>query len=210
MIGSSWLSRHGRRRRLVAAALAAISVIAVLETISPGPATPTVLVASRDLTPGPLRAEDFQPATLDPPPAGAVLTIGAGQTLATPMRQGEPLTDARLLTSYRLPPGMVATPVRIADADAAALLSPGSRITLLAAYDPATPARQIAPDTTVLTIPGAAAQETDSPIDRSLGAGAGSRAGTLIVVATTPTQAADLATAQAHARLSLTIKSNSE
>ncbi|MFC7102230.1 hypothetical protein ACFQQB_18315 [Nonomuraea rubra] len=123
----SWLSRHGRRRRLVAAALAAVSVIAAFVATRPTGFAPTVLVASRDLSPGPLNPADFHPAALAPPPAGAVRTIPAGQTLATPMRKGEPLTDVRLLASYRLPPGLVATPVRIADAAAAALISPAPR-----------------------------------------------------------------------------------
>ncbi|GAA2211396.1 SAF domain-containing protein [Nonomuraea monospora] len=194
----SWLSRHGRRRRLIAAALAAVSVIAAFIATRPADSAPTVLVAARDLSPGPLNPADFHPAALTPPPAGAVRTIPAGQTLATPMRRGEPLTDARLLAAYRLPPGLVATPVRIADAAAAALISPGSTITLLAAYDEATPARQLAQDITVLSIPR---RPPASGHDRS--------DGTLIVLATTPTQAADLATAQAHARISLTIKPNS-
>ncbi|MGW3344854.1 RcpC/CpaB family pilus assembly protein [Nonomuraea rubra] len=193
----SWLSRHGRRRRLVAAALAAVSVIAAFVATRPTGSAPTVLVASRDLPPGPLNPADFHPAALTPPPAGAVRTIPAGQTLATPMRQGEPLTDVRLLASYRLPPGLVATPVRIADAAAAALISPGSTITLLAAYDQGAPARQLAQDTTVLSIPNPPSKATHDSAD-----------GTLIVLATTPTQAADLATAQAHARLSITIRTN--
>ncbi|MGR6914382.1 flagellar biosynthesis protein FlgA [[Actinomadura] parvosata] len=190
----SWLARHGRRRRLVAAALAAVSIIAAFAATRPAGSAPTVLVASRDLSPGPLNAADFHPAALLPPPTGAIRTIPAGQTLATPMRKGEPLTDVRLLASYRLPPGLVATPVRIADAAAAALIFPGSTITLLAAYDASTPARRLAEDTTVLSIPKPTTTDDD--------------AGTLIVLATTPTQAADLATAQAHARLSLTIKPN--
>ncbi|MGW4792343.1 RcpC/CpaB family pilus assembly protein [Nonomuraea sp. NPDC004297] len=193
-----WLSRHGRRRRLVAAALAAVSVVSAFVATRPAGSAPTVLVAAHDLSPGPVHAADFHPAALDPPPSGAVRTIPAGQTLATPMRKGEPLTDIRLLAGYRLPPGLVATPVRIADAAAAALISPGSTITLLAAYDQHTPARQLAPDSTVLTIP----RTTSSPSQT------GDDNGTLIVLATTPTQAADLATAQAHARLSITIKPN--
>ncbi|UBU12518.1 RcpC/CpaB family pilus assembly protein [Nonomuraea gerenzanensis] len=195
MIGS-WLARHGRRRRLTAAALAAVAVIAAFVATRPAGSAPTVLVASRDLSPGPLNAADFHLAALTPPPAGAVRTIPAGQTLATPIRRGEPLTDARLLAAYRLPPGLVATPVRISDAAAAALISPGSTITLLAAYDQSTPARQLAQDTTVLSIPKPPASSPDRAD------------GTLIVLATTPTQAADLATAQAHARVSLTIKPN--
>jgi Flp pilus assembly protein CpaB len=106
------------------------------------------------------------------------------------MRRGEPLTDARLLDSYRLSPGMVATPVRISDAEAAKLLSPGSRINVLAAWEDTHPARTIAEDVRVITT--ADRQEDDNH-------------GALVVLATTPTQAAELAAAQASARLSITI-----
>ncbi|MEU8362142.1 flagellar biosynthesis protein FlgA [Nonomuraea sp. NPDC048882] len=193
----SWLTRYGRRRRLVAAAFAALSVLAAFLATRPATSAPTVLVASRDLAAGPLDPADFHPAALVPPPAGAVraLSPSSAQTLAAPMRRGEPLTDARLLSSYRLPPGLVATPVRISDPAAAALLSPGSTITLLASYAEGVPARQIAPDSQVLTIPKAASSSSSSD-------------GSLIVLATTITQAAELATAQAHARLSITIKPN--
>ncbi|WP_326634840.1 flagellar biosynthesis protein FlgA [Nonomuraea fuscirosea] len=194
----SWPARYGRRRRLVAAAFAALSVLAAFLATRPAASAPTVLVAARDLAAGPLDPADFHPAALVPPPAGAVRTISpsASQTLTAPMRRGEPLTDARLLSSYRLPPGLVATPVRISDPAAAALLSPGSTITLLASYAEGVPARQIAPDSQVLTIPGASSPSLSSSN------------GSLIVLATTITQAAELATAQAHARLSIAIKPN--
>ncbi|WP_345390509.1 hypothetical protein [Nonomuraea salmonea] len=83
MIGA-WLSRYGRRRRLIAAAFAAVSVVTAYLATRPAPAGPTVLVAVRDLRPGPLSAADFRPAALDPPPAGAVRTLAPGQALATP------------------------------------------------------------------------------------------------------------------------------
>ncbi|WP_406674079.1 flagellar biosynthesis protein FlgA [Nonomuraea sp. N2-4H] len=191
MIGS-WLSRYGRRRRLIAAALAAVSVVTAYLATRPAPAAPTVLVAVRDLRPGPLSPADFRPAALDPPPAGAVRALPRGQTLATPMRRGEPLTDVRLLATYPLPPGMVATPVRIADTATASLLTPGSTITVLAASDQAAPAREIATDATVVTVPRPARSGS-------------SQDGALLVLATTPAQAAELATAQAHARLSITL-----
>ncbi|MFB4279122.1 flagellar biosynthesis protein FlgA [Nonomuraea sp. MTCD27] len=193
----SWLIRYGRRRRLIAAALAAISVTSAFIATRPATSATTVLAAARDLPPGPLHPQDFHPVALNHPPAGAVHTITAGQTLATPMRRGEPLTDVRLLATYPLPPGLVATPVRIADAATATLISPGSTITLLASYREGGPARQLAPDTTVLTIP------------RPKGVASAGEDGALIVLATTPSQAADLAAAQTHARLSITIKPNS-
>ncbi|TDD00501.1 flagellar biosynthesis protein FlgA [Nonomuraea deserti] len=187
----TWLSRYARRRRLIAAALAAVAVLSAYLATRPA-AGPTVLVAARDLSPGPLDPDDFSPVPLAHPPSGAVRATRTGQILATPMRKGEPLTDVRLLRTFRLPPGMVAAPVRIADAAAVELISPGSTIGVLASWQEGQPARQIASALTVLTIP---ATTRDSGHDH----------GALIVLATTPTQAAELAAAQAGGRLSITI-----
>ncbi|MFG1703756.1 RcpC/CpaB family pilus assembly protein [Nonomuraea sp. M3C6] len=88
---------------------------------------------------------------------------------------------------------MIATPVRIADPAAAKLLSPGSTIGVLAAWEEGQPAHTIAEDITVITIP---APDTDDSH------------GTLVVLATTPAQAANLAAAQTSGRLSITIKPN--
>jgi Flp pilus assembly protein CpaB len=189
----AWLTRYARRRRLVAAALAAASVIsAYLATRPAASGAPTVLVASRDLAPGPIRMGDFHRVALDPPPAGAIGEVTPGQTLATPMRRGEPLTDVRLLASYHLPQGLVATPVRLADAATASLISPGSTVDLLASSQEGVPARHITSGTTVITVPPVRERDAHS--------------GALIVLATTPTQAAELAAAQAHGRLSITIR----
>ncbi|MEV0380538.1 SAF domain-containing protein [Nonomuraea sp. NPDC050643] len=191
----SWLRRYGRRRRLIAAALAGLAVMTAFLATRPATAPP-VLVSTRDLSPGPIRPGDFAAISLNHPPAGALRTAPTGQTLATPMRRGEPLTDARLLTSYPLPPGLVATPVRIADAAAAALLTPGTTISLLAPSAEGT-AHYVASDITVLTIPTSTAR------------GGTTGSGALIVLATTSTQAAALAAAQTHDRpLSITIKTN--
>lgn len=192
----SWLSRYARRRRLVAAALAAAAVLSAYLATRPAPPT-TVLVATRDLPPGPLTPADLHPTPLNHPPDGAVRTTSAaaGRYLTSPMRRGEPLTDARLLHTYRLPPGMVATPVRVSDPEAAHLISPGSVIDVLAAWEDSHAARAIAEDVMVITIPkpSSARAETHSR---------------LIVLATTTTQAAELAAAQASARLSITIDVN--
>ncbi|SDM31754.1 hypothetical protein SAMN05421874_15325 [Nonomuraea maritima] len=192
MTARSWFTRYARRRRLVAAALAAVAVMSAYLATRPAAGAPTVLVASRDLQPGPVRSGDFHPAALDPPPAGAIREIPSGQTLATPMRRGEPLTDVRLLASYRLPPGLVATPVRVADAATATLVSPGSTVDLLSSAQEGVPARQITSGTTVITVPPTGERDTHG--------------GALMVVAATPGQAAELASAQAHGRLSITIR----
>lgn len=185
----AWLARCGRRRRLVAAALAAVAVLCGYAAARPARG-PQVLVAARDLAPGVLRPGDLRAAALDHPPDGALRSGAVGQVLATAMRRGEPLTDVRLLRSFRLPPGAIAAPVRIADPDATRLVSPGSTIGVLAAWDDR-PAELIADDVTVVTVPPA---EDDH--------------GALVVLSATPEQASRLAAAQAGGRLSITIKSH--
>ncbi|WP_327089218.1 RcpC/CpaB family pilus assembly protein [Nonomuraea sp. NBC_01738] len=104
------------------------------------------------------------------------------------MRRGEALTDVRLLDSTPLPPGMVAAPVRIADPDAARLVRPGSTIGVLAAWQGQN-AQLVADDVRVLATPYGKDEH-----------------GALIVLATTPAQAGQLAAAQASGRLSVTLK----
>ncbi|NUP20421.1 MAG: flagellar biosynthesis protein FlgA [Streptomyces sp.] len=187
----SWLRQWARRRRLVAAALAALGVLSAYFALRPA-AGPEVMVASHDLSPGVLRPGDLHLVPLAHPPDGAIRSGAAGRFLAGPMRRGEPLTDARLLDRLSLPPGTVAAPVRVADPDSVALISPGSTIGVLAAWEGGQPAQLIADDVRVITIP-----ETD---DDSRGGGA------LVVIAATPPQAAQLAAAQTTGRLSITIK----
>ncbi|NUR92023.1 MAG: flagellar biosynthesis protein FlgA [Nonomuraea sp.] len=187
----SWLRHWARRRRPVAAALAALGVLSAYFALRPATG-PSVLVAARDLVPGVLRPGDLRTVPLADPPDGAVRSGATGRFLAAPMRRGEPLTDARLLHRLSLPPGTVAAPVRIADPDAVTLISPGSTIGVLAAWEGGQPAQLIADDIRVITIP--------QPGDDSRTGGA------LVVLAATPPQAAQLATAQATGRLSLTIK----
>ncbi|NRQ38532.1 flagellar biosynthesis protein FlgA [Nonomuraea sp. NN258] len=185
----AWLRRCGRRRRLIAAVLAGFGVLCGFIAMRPDPGS-TVLVAARDLSPGVLRPGDLRPAALPHPPGGAVRSAAAGQVLATPMRKGEPLTDVRLLRTFPLPAGTVATPVRIADADAAHLISAGSTIGVLASWGDGQPAQLVADDVTVLSVPTRAKDDH----------------GALVVLATTPAQAGHLAAAQTSGRLSITIK----
>ncbi|MEU1388484.1 MULTISPECIES: RcpC/CpaB family pilus assembly protein [unclassified Nonomuraea] len=188
----AWLRTWARRRRLIAAALAAVGVLSAYVALRPA-AGPEVLVAARDLAPGPLRPGDLRPVPLVHPPDGAVRSYPAGRYLAGPMRRGEPLTDARLLHPVPLPPGTVAAPVRIADPDAVALISPGSTVGVLAAWEGGQPAQLIADDVRVITIPRPAADSRTG--------------GALVVLAATPYQAAQLAGAQTSGRLSITFKS---
>jgi Flp pilus assembly protein CpaB len=150
------------RRRLLAALSAAVAVAAGLHAASPpDPARTSVLTAARDFGAGvvvsaaDLRRTPYDPATV---PAGVFTEASAavGRTTTGPVRAGEPMTDARLVTSSLLEgyPGLVAVPVRIGDAGAVRLLRVGDRVDLLAA-DPQSQgaARVVGQNVPVLAIP---------------------------------------------------------
>ncbi|MFI7042473.1 SAF domain-containing protein [Microbispora rosea] len=206
---------RARRRRPIAAVLSGLAVACVLLAVRT-PHGVEVLAAARDLPGGRLAASDVVVVRLPPDavPAGAYAP-GApvpGRVLAGPLRRGELLTDARLLgpglfhqtlagqtsggsagggpaAAPDVVPGLVATPVRMADPDAARLLSPGDVIDVLAAFeDGPFQARTVAQEVRVIARPPG---RTDG--------------GALLVLATTPGQAAQLAQAQAQGRLSMTI-----
>lgn len=198
--------RHflARRRRPLAALLAATAMACALLSATPPPGV-EILVAARDLPAGRLTASDAKPVPFPPDvrPAGALPagTDLTGRTLAAPMRAGEPFTDTRLLGPGLLSgygSGLVATPVRIADAEAAALLSPGDAIDILSAPSDWT---------------GDPAAATTMPVAQNLRVVAtptgGADTGALVVLATTPAQAAYLALAQSTGRLSIAIRPRS-
>jgi pilus assembly protein CpaB len=133
--------RLARHRRAMAALLLAASAVAGLTALAPArPASTDVVVAAHDLPAGQLlRPADL--AVVELPvgarPDGTVASIAAlsGRTVAAPLRRGEPVTDVRLVGPGLLAGshGLVAAPVRVADADAAALVRPGDVIDVYAA-----------------------------------------------------------------------------
>jgi Flp pilus assembly protein CpaB len=202
---NAWLARF--RRPLAAAFAAAASGFALLTLRPPAAPTVPVLVAARDLPGGvTLHGGDLRSAALPAAavPDGAVRSGATGRLLSGPLRRGEALTDVRLagrdlLDGYG--PGMVATPVRIADAGAVRLLHSGDRVDVLATADSPEgmvsprPARAVAQGVPVLAVPGGAS-------------GAVGDQGALIVLATSRDQSAALA--GAGARLSVTINGNQD
>lgn len=200
-----WQRRLRRHRRGVSAALAALCLACSLEAAAPArPVTTTVLVASHDLAGGArLSRSDLRLARLPPAavPGGALRTVGeaVGQTLASPVRANEPLTDVRLVGARLVDAvgaGLVATPVRLADAAVAGLLRPGDRVDVLAApADPATGGRTTVAAAGVRVLAVAVA-------DPALVADQGA----LVVLATTPRVAVTLAAAASSERLSVTLR----
>lgn len=167
-----------------------------LLALSPAPPpTVTVLAAARDLTGGAAPARgDLRTVELPPGsvPAGA-LKPGSELTsrvLSGPVRAGEPLTDARFLAPPGVPPGAVAYPVRVDDADVTTLLRVGDRLNLYAATSTtADAAKLLARAVPVLALPE----------PRSGAAGA------LIVVAATPEVASRLAQAGTNSRITVAL-----
>jgi Flp pilus assembly protein CpaB len=212
------ISRH---RRPLAAACAAAAMAFALAALRPAvPRGVPVLTATRDLPSGAtLRAADVRRTTLPAAvaPAGLVRSGVAGRVLAGPMRRGEPVTDARLVGRGLLAgygPGLVAVPVRMADAESVRLLRPGDRIDVLAtaaaaAFDtapdevdrPAGRARAVAWSVPVVTIPRLPSGEQSGGLE----SGGGPGEGALVVVAARRDQAATLAAAAHDSRWSFVI-----
>lgn len=174
-------------------------------TASPPTETRLVLAPTRDLPPGHrLSAADLQEVRLpvNVVPSGALTPDQrvAGRTLAAPVRRGEPLTDLRLaspaltsaLATSLAGPDAVAVPVRMTDAEAAALLRQGDRVDVLATTEGA-PARLVAGDIHVLSAPR-------QPADASLADGA------IVVFAATPETARQLAGISPTARVTVTLR----
>ena len=147
-----------RRRRALAALCVAGAVAAGLHaTTAPPPATTTVLAAARDLPAGAaVGSGDVVPVEFTPGsvPAGAV-GDPVGRTLAAPLRRGEPVTDVRLVGEQLADahPELATMPVRLPDADLAALLAPGDRVDLVATDPQGSGARVVAADVLVLATP---------------------------------------------------------
>lgn len=171
-----------RRRRLLAALCVAGAVaLGVRATSAPPPATTTVLTAARDLSAGvPVAADDVVAVEFAPDavPAGAVADP-VGQTLAAPLRRGEPVTDVRLVGESLADahPELTTLPVRLPDTEAAGLLAPGDRIDLVATDPQGGGAQVVASDVLVLATPAP---------DPGTGAGGAATPGVVVVVGVSP------------------------
>lgn len=152
-----------------------------------------MLAAARDLTGGAVPAhDDLRTVDLPPDavPVGA-LKPGADLTarlLSGPVRAGEPLTDARFLAPPAVPPGSLAYPFRVDDADISALLRVGDHVNLYAATSTAA-AALLAQSVPVLALP-----KPES-----------ATAGALIVVEATPQIATRLAQASTNSRITVAL-----
>lgn len=193
------LRAASRHRALLAGGLVAASVATGLGAVAPTPEpVELVLTAGRDLPAGTaLAPEDVTLVRLPRAavPSGALRDAAevSGRLVAGPVRQGEPLTDVRLLGAGLLSTGSdVAVPVRLAEPAIAAVVQAGDRVDVLAASpEGGTVARAVASDVLVLSVP-ALVDDTGE--------------GALVVLATSPSVGARLAAAAVTDRLSAVVR----
>ena len=213
------LGRWSRRHRRVLAALATGGAVLLLgAALQPAPAgTVSVVVAARDLTTGTrLHADDLTSAQvaadLAPPGTTGDPATLVGRIVGAAMLRGEPVASARLVagTAWSAPAGTSPLPVRFSDAGAAALITAGQRLDVLASSAGtgdglgsigATPtARLVAENVLVLAV----AEPADSS-DGFLDNGSGQGEAPLVVLAATRPQALAIAGAEAANRLSFVL-----
>lgn len=129
-----------RHRRPLAALFAGLAVLLALGALRAEPPGRAVVVAARDLASGTvLDDDDVRRATLPESAAPAHSTHRidnvVGRTVAGPMRQGEVITDRRVVRADRMsgfPAGTVLATLRLADADALSSLGIGDRVDVVA------------------------------------------------------------------------------
>ena len=174
---------HRFRRPLSAAAAALAVLLATAVVRPPSPELVDVIVAAAHLPAGSvLTADDLAtrglPAEYVGP--GDLTTMGdaIGRTVATSVDPGEAITRSRLVSPDAMADGMHAVPVRLADAEAADLLHPGTTVdlVLVGTGGPGSAGSVVAEGVRVVTVPRPA-------VSAGLGS-AQRRAGSLIVVAT--------------------------
>ncbi|WP_131771085.1 SAF domain-containing protein [Candidatus Protofrankia californiensis] len=236
----AWRIAVGARRRVLAAVLAATAVVFAVVAVRPArpPSPASVVVAAVDLAggvtmaPGDVRMVSL-PVNVVPAGAARSPQDAVGRTLAAPVRQGEPITDARILgpgliTQRQAAAGLVATPVRITDAGSVLFLRVGDHVNVLAASTDingtsapqpregttSTDRAESSGDTSGMSMAGVPRARVVAPDVVVLAvARAGETAeravsteeGALVIVAATAGVATALAGAAVHARLSVTV-----
>ncbi|QIK65274.1 pilus assembly protein CpaB [Nocardioides sp. HDW12B] len=192
------------RRRPLAVVLVVVAVLAGIRAASAPPLpTTSVLVASRDLPGGTALTDSDLVARALPPesvPDGSTTEAAdlVGRTLAAPLRQGEPVTDVRVVAEGLLAgyPARVAVPLRITDPGSVRLLRVGDRVDVVAT-DPANGRAEVAAvDVPVVALPRGTRSDPDT---------AGLSGGALVVLAVPRSTAVTLAGRAATDLLSLLI-----
>lgn len=194
------LSWH-RRKLAVLAAVGA--VLAAVGAAAPaGPATVTVVRATERLPGGSTIASDqvaaeAVPESAVPDEALTDLDAVVGRTLLGPASKGSVITGPDVVSPSAARPGFVLAPLRLADAEVAALLHAGDRVDVLAAEPDDGAAARIARAVPVLSVP--------VPSDPSA-IGAGTEEGGLLLVEVSADTATRLAAAAVTAQISVVLR----
>ncbi|HEV7646736.1 MAG TPA: Flp pilus assembly protein CpaB [Actinophytocola sp.] len=173
-----------------------------------GEPTQPMLVAARDLAPGAsLRPADVRvvraPESLRPPAALTGAEQVTGRVLAGAASRGEPVTRTRLVgrENRRLAtgdPDSVAVPVRLADPEVAALLTPGARVDVVTvAPEGGSDAVLLAANAAVVTV---RADEPEGAVQP------GARPGRLVVIAVPRESATRLASVSLGQPVAVTLR----
>jgi pilus assembly protein CpaB len=198
--GQSWLSFRRavswHRRKLALLAVLAAVLTGLAAAAPEGPPTVTVVRAAAALAGGTrLTLDDLETARIvaadAPDEVVAEPATLVGRTLAAPVPRGQVLTE-RAVVSARASPGHVLAPLRLADAEATALLRAGDLVDVLAADPQAEQAFVAGRGVRVVTVPAPAEP----------GAGA-DPAGALVLVEVDPETARVLARAAVSATLTV-------
>lgn len=187
------VSWHRRKLAIVAAVAAVLTGVAA---VSPeGPPTLSVVRATTQIAGGavvgPGDVEVAEVVAADAP-EGAMTDPAAvlGRRLTAPVAEGQVLTGLALLSTRAGTPGRVIAPLRLADADIAALLRPGQIVDVVATDQQTTNAAVVADGVRVVTIPAVGEQD-------------GSQAGALVLVEVTVEEATTLARAAVSGALTV-------
>lgn len=200
-----------RLRLPLAALLVGAAAAVTVAQLRPAPAATTeVVVAARSLPAGTaLTARDLRasPHLSGSAPAGPALSADdlIGRTLAVSVPAGLPLVAGVVAPeAVAGPPGTVVAPVRFADDGVAALLTPGSRVDVLAAASDGADqgGRYLARSALVLAAPADAPDAAVGSGPLALGADPGGQATPPVLLAVSPDDAAALAGAASWASLS--------
>jgi len=195
------VSWHRRKLAVLAAVGAVLTGIAA--AAPEGPPTVAVVQATRQLAGGSVvAAADVEVARVPQAavPDEALRDPGAviGKTLLGPVPEGSVLTPYAVVSETATRAGFVTAPLRLADAEVAALVRPGDRVDVLAAEPEAAAAAVVARRVRVLTVPAPAE-------DSGLGSTAGGE-GALLLVEVPADVAARLAQAAVSASISIVLR----
>ncbi len=151
------VSWHRRKLAVVAAIAAVLSGIAAANPEDPP--TVRVLRSTTQLAGGRVLTDadvEVAEVTAGDVPAGALVDPDevVGQVVAGPVADGQIMTALTLVSQRSaLPRGRVIAPMRLADADLAALLRPGERVDVVVAERDSEKAAVIAEGVRVVTVP---------------------------------------------------------